>query len=192
MKIIGFLGKKGSGKDTCSDYITSYLSNLNITSEKVAFANPLKKATQILFQLTDDQVYGSQKEVIDDNWKITPRQIFQYIGTDIFRNKIDELIPNTGSNFWCKSFEKSLQNINVEYILVSDVRFQNEVDIIHKLGGIIIKIERDLINEKFNEHISELSIDEITNYDHIIVNNSSLINLHKSLDELCLNIFLNL
>lgn len=192
MKIIGFLGKKESGKDTCSDYVISYLSNLNLTTEKVAFASPLKKAVQVLFQLTDDQIYGSQKEVIDDNWGITPRQIFQYIGTDIFRNKIDELVPNTGSDFWCKSFEKSLKNINVDYIIVSDVRFQNEVDTIHKLGGIIIKIERDLINEKFNEHISELSIDKVKDYDNIIINNSSLVNLYKNLDKLCLNIFLNL
>lgn len=175
MHIIGFLGKKGSGKDTCSDYMVQ-----NYSSKKIAFADPMKQAIKILFQLSDEQLYGSLKEVIDPNWNVTPRHILQYVGTEMFRNNISNLLPDIGNDFWIKTFELSIKNIqDYDYIVVSDVRFQNEVDIIHKLGGTLVKINRS--QENIDSHISETEIDNIIDYDHVIQNNSTLEDLYNKI-----------
>ena len=48
-----------------------------------SFALPLKQASQLLFGLTDDQVWNDKyKEQVIPMWDLTPRQIFQRLGTE--------------------------------------------------------------------------------------------------------------
>ena len=84
--IIGFLGKSGSGKDTCCDYLVR-----NYGYTKMTFAKPLKDAVGILFDLSHDQLY-SKKEVIDKRWNKSPRELLQYFGTDVIRNNFDHTV----------------------------------------------------------------------------------------------------
>src|SRR5438045_2338658 len=93
--IIGILGFKRAGKDTVADYIVS-----NYGFEKMILSQPLKEACKILFNFTDEQLYGNLKEIVDSNWKTSPRKIMQYLGTDILRNDINKIIPNINNNFW--------------------------------------------------------------------------------------------
>jgi len=65
-------------------------------------------------------------------------------------------------------------------IVITDVRYQNELDMIHKNGGIIIKINRpDNIN--IDDHESENYIDYIKNYDYCINNNASIDDLSEQI-----------
>lgn len=179
MSLIGFMGKKGSGKDTSADYLVKKYGY-----KKISFATPLKDAIQILFGFSDEQLYGDKKETIDDRWGTSPRKVMQYLGTDIFRNDINKIMPNIKNNFWTNIMEinyknELLKNKNAKFV-IADVRFKNEVDVIHKLGGKIIKIDR---NTKHNDnHISENMMDKINDFDHIIDNTSSLNNLYKKID----------
>ena len=93
--LIGVLGRKGSGKDTVSDYIVN-----KYNFEKMIIADPLKIACKELFNFTDEQLYGNLKETVDPQWGLSPRQAFQWLGTDIFRNEVNELNPDIGNNFW--------------------------------------------------------------------------------------------
>jgi hypothetical protein len=123
--IIGITGKKYHGKDYLADYICMLL-NMN----KYAFATKLKKACQVLFDFTDEQLNGNLKEVVDIRYNKSPRQIMQEFGTDFIRR-------NYGENFFC---------INIpDNSVVSDVRFENEAAAIRRQGGIIIKVFRDNI-----------------------------------------------
>ena len=58
--IIGIIGKKGYGKDTLGDYL---VENYNFI--KYNFADPVKDISKIIFNLNYEQLYGSEKEVID-------------------------------------------------------------------------------------------------------------------------------
>jgi len=197
--LIGLLGKKRSGKDTFADYCCE-----KYEYKKTAIAKPLKDISKILFNFTDEQLYGEKKEIIDENWGITPRRAFQFIGTDLIRDKFGELIKDIGNDFWIKHFEINYREMkNNKNIIVSDIRFQNEVDMIKKLGGIIIKIERinknendenkndenkndenenENKNKKNDLHISENEIDEIISYDFLIKNNKSIVDYKKNID----------
>ena len=90
--MIGFLAKRQSGKDTACDYLVEKNGYT-----KRAFAHPLKRCTQELFGFTDDQIFTEQKEEIDENWGISPRQAFQVVGSDIVRDLFPKiLLPNIG------------------------------------------------------------------------------------------------
>ena len=125
--LIGILGNKSHGKDTISDYL---VQQFNFTKD--ALAKPIKDICEILFHFDNDQLYGDKKEIKDEYWNVSARQVMQFIGTDLFRNQMGKLIPDMRSNFWIRHFEykyyKMYQNKN---IVVSDIRFQNEVDMIH-------------------------------------------------------------
>lgn len=122
MKIIGIVGKKRSGKDTVADYLVQ-----NYGYIKLSFASPLKEIIKTLFDFDDEQINGNEKEIIDDYWNITPRRAMEYIGTNVFRKNISELIPNIGENFWsdilynkCKKISEKNNDVK---IVISDVRF---------------------------------------------------------------------
>ena len=66
-QIIGFLGKKRCGKDTSGDYLIEKYGFV-----KYAFADPVKQICKILFDFSEDQLYGNKKEGVDFRWYLTP------------------------------------------------------------------------------------------------------------------------
>ena len=77
-KIIGFLGKKHSGKDTAGKYMIEKHG-----FKRYAFGDPVKEICKILFNLTREQLTIPElKETIDKRWGLSPRQMFQRIGTE--------------------------------------------------------------------------------------------------------------
>lgn len=175
MVFIGLLGKKCSGKDTAASIL---ITKYNFT--RLAFADPIKNICRELFNFSYNQLYNN-KETIDEYWGITPRKTFQFIGTDLFRNQINEILPNVKDNFWVLCLERKYKDIISKdphaNIIVTDVRYQNELDMIHNNGGIIIKINRESLSEITDNHESEKHIDNINNYDYCINNNNSVENL---------------
>lgn len=167
--LIGILGKKGSGKDTCADYL---IKKYNF--KKISFATPLKTALISIFNMKHNQLYGEEKEIKDKYWDIEPRKLMQYFGTDLMRDKYDK-------NIWLKSISKWLENNKDSNIVIPDCRFQNEVDFILEKNGIVIKIDR--YDEIKDNHISENEINEIKNFTYCIQNNNTLDKLYSNLDK---------
>jgi len=170
-KIIGFHGIAGAGKDTAAFAI----KELEPSTDIFAFAGPLKEACKILFNFTNDQLYDQIiKEEIDERWKKSPREILQWLGTDILRENIDQ-------DFFVMNMKQRIESSKADYILISDVRFDNEAEFIRSLGGKIIKIERDMGKSSKNKgkttkhsgHITEKGISPHL-IDSIIQNNESI------------------
>lgn len=177
--IIGFSGLKRSGKDTSADYFVGKYS-----FQKLTFAGPLKEICGILFNFDNEQLYGDKKEVIDTRWGVSPRTVLQFVGTDLFRDQMSKMMPDIKDEFWVKSLEfkcKDLLKKNIN-IVISDVRFQNEVDMIHKYGGIVIKLERPLFGS-YDLHPSEINMNFIKNYDAYIANDGTIDDLHIKIDD---------
>ena len=181
--IIGILGTKSHGKDTIANYISD-----KYDFQKEAFANPLKDICKILFGFNENQLYGDSKEKIDKYWGVTPRHILQFVGTELFRREIGKIIPGIGDNFWIKSLEKKIESYSEDNVVISDIRFQNEVDMVHKLGGIVIKVFRENVLMEIEDiHISELEVESITNYDLLIKNNGNIYQLYMKIDDIMKN-----
>jgi hypothetical protein len=176
--LVGLLGQKRSGKDTSADYI---VEKYNFT--KLAYADPLKEISKILFFFDDEQLHGNDKEVVDKFWKTKPRDLYQYMGTDIMRRDINKIMPHIGEDFWVIHMEKRLDESETGNKIISDLRYQNEIDQIHKLGGIVIKIIRPNIQSN-DTHESEKNIDNLTGFDYVIINDGSKEDLYKKINEL--------
>ena len=106
-KLIAICGFKGSGKDFVANYISQVYNY-----EHLKISSKLKEATKILFDMSDDQIEGDKKEVIDQRWNVTPREVMQFIGTEVFQYKIQDMIPECKRDFWMKSFVNTIKTQN--------------------------------------------------------------------------------
>lgn len=179
--LIGIIGKKRSGKDTLADYLIKTSDKKYV---KRAFADPLKDMCRIMFHLSDEQLYGEEKEDIDSRWNVSARQILQQVGTELFRNQLKNVLPELPvqpSDIWVKNFELWFESNKEKNILVPDVRFQNEADIIKKLGGILIEVRSKRV-QHMDTHISENI--EINGIDIVLHNDGSLEEYYFILNDL--------
>ena len=186
MTLIGLMGVSKAGKTTSANYLVS-----NHGFVESSFASSLKRACKELFMLTDDQVNGSQesKETPDPRWfGCTPRVMLQFVGTDLLRNQLDAIMPGLGKDIFVHSFKLWYQeqvrlNPNI-LVVMSDLRFPNEIEVVQSLGGFIVKIERSSANAgvAVASHESEALVRRIQTCDHLILNDYSLAELYRELD----------
>lgn len=188
--ILGLTGRKRSGKDSVGEHL---VEEYGFT--RYAFADPLKKGCQIIFGFTDEQMWGKDKEVIDEYWGISARTAAQKIGTEIFQFEIPKHIPelaDLGRAFWVYRFAKWYEaeltkNPDIK-VVVTDVRFPFEADMIKSLGGSIIKIVRP--NQSYQDmHASETEMDSIP-FDFLVDNNGTLEDLEAKVDKIYHQIFI--
>lgn len=149
MKIISFLGRKCSGKDTaakivCYDISYRHISKYgDVVIKTMSFAKPLKDTLIALTGAPEEYFYDQkmkEKPCIEYNNKMfTPRELMTWFG-NLMREKF-------GTDFWLNKFKQELENHdkNVDFVLVTDVRFTEEVKMINDMGGKIIYIDRDKI-----------------------------------------------
>jgi dephospho-CoA kinase len=182
MKLIGITGKKRSGKDTIGEYLIKEHGFI-----RLSFADALKDLSRIVFGFNDEQLYGDKKEIVDEYWKHTPREILQKLGTEIFRIEVPKVLSNIDKNIWVNVVERKMLNILKENkdakFVITDVRFSNELEFLKKYDGISIRVNRDLENNDFSNHESELSIDKL-DVDYDIDNNNTLEDLYKKTDSI--------
>ena len=112
-----------------------------------------------------EQLWGDMKEVLDERYGKTPRQLMQAFGTDFVRKHV-------GDRFWISKFESWYSTGLSARVVVTDVRFQNEVDAIKTLGGRIIKLQRHAASDD-DLHESE-DVDALIGVDAVLDNNASL------------------
>ena len=189
-KIIGLSGAKRSGKSVVAQYLID-----NYNYHEYAFAMPLKNALNAIFQFSPEQLHGNKKEEVDKYWGVSPRELMQSVGTDLFRNELGRVCKNFGSSndIWVRCFERWVQTIhdNSEQqqkninIVVSDIRFENEANKVRELGGIIINIKRNTDINQYSQHESENNKNSLSKYfNYEIENNSSKEELYEKIKKI--------
>lgn len=154
IKLVGFVGSAGCGKDTLGDMLVEEGWN------KIAFADSLKEMCIEFLGLSHDDVYTQEgKMKHNDFWGMTNREILQKVGTDAFRNGFHK-------DTWVKIMELKLKKALSENkkIVVTDIRFDNEAALIEKLGGVVFKIVRpnlvSNLSSSEQQHVSEQGISD--------------------------------
>ena len=139
--IIGFVGFIGSGKDTAADYLVNFHG-----FRRDSFANTLKDAVAAVFGWDRVLLEGRTKEAREwreqrDEWwsdrlgkDITPRHILQYWGTEVCRQGFHD-------DIWIASLENKMRKTG-DNIVISDVRFPNEIKAIKNAGGQVVRVVR--------------------------------------------------
>ena len=166
--IICLVGLKGSGKTTIANYCSEYYG-----FKCIAIADPLKELVKNIFTLTDEQVHDHlQKEELDIRWNRTPRQLLQWFGTDVMRNNFP--------TYWTDQLIEKIKNSDGN-ILISDIRFEAEVDAIKTIfqDVYIWKIIR--CNDVIDYHSSE-DYAKCANADVTLNNDGTITSLHHLID----------
>lgn len=168
-QVIGLLGRARRGKDTVADYICKKYPDYR----KVKLAAPVKDAARCLYGFSHDQLEGAAKEIVDPRWNISPRDAMVFI-TDTFMDKM-------GSTFFTRrlfdAFDANTCPHSGAHIIISDVRYVNDIAEIRKRNGIVIKITRATAPY----HPWERSIDSLA-ADYTITNDGSLEQLYRNID----------
>jgi hypothetical protein len=181
--LVGITGKAGSGKDTVGDYLVK-----SHGFKKIALADPIKRLVKDVFVLDDHTVYDRDaREQPLLNWpQWTVRKLLQYIGTEMFRNNIDDAV-------WVKSLWYRIQGDRESNYVCTDVRFPNEHQFFRdnaKKGEFIcLKIIRPGCNGNVGlvGHVSEAY--DLPG-DHEIVNDGSYQDLYNKVDSIMKEYFL--
>jgi hypothetical protein len=180
--LLGLGYKKGSGKNAVATMITNAATYYDRVVE-IALADTLKEVCKVLFGFTHEQVYTQKgKETDDPYWKKTPRQLLQWVGTDCLRNNLH---PDIWVMCLGKSIERFLSACDASQrvlVIVTDVRFINEVEAIHNWGGKVWHINRPSVNQAQLEaaeagnppHRSETELDGFDGFDAVIDNSGTL------------------
>ncbi|CAM9822998.1 unnamed protein product [Chrysoparadoxa australica] len=119
MQIIAFAGAKGSGKDTAADCL------VRMGYKRLSFADPLKEACQILFSLSPEDLHDPER-------KEASRELMQWLGTDCLRSRDPDI--------FCNLMRRRLRGET--RVVIPDVRFQNEGDLVREFGGTVIRVSR--------------------------------------------------
>lgn len=179
IRIIGISGKKQSGKDTVANRLVNKHHFI-----KLSFGDNVKKALQDIFNFTDEQLWGDDKEKVDENWNIVPRDLMQYFGTELMRNEFSKKYIHIGKDIWIKSLQCKLDKF-IEHgflnFVIPDVRFNNEINFIKSYNGVIINVSRTQENISYNQHESEIND---LYFDYKIINSGTIDELHRTIDNL--------
>lgn len=180
--IIAISAKKQHGKDTVANIIQEYTNN---KFKVVKFADKLKDFVCTLINCTREDLenenfknseLGDEWDFIDDDCikqKMTPRKLLQKIGTEAMRNNVHQ-------NVWINAtFSSYCDKCNW---IITDLRFQNEMNILKNYNAIKIRVNRPSIL-KNDDHPSETSLDNNDDFDFYIDNDSDLDSLkEKTID----------
>jgi hypothetical protein len=168
MLIIGLAGRKGSGKSTVAHIMEKE------GFVELAFADPLKEAAAVLLGVPKKWMFKARledKEAIVPGFNFTYRSFLQKLGTEFARDSIS-------TNFWVDRMDVRLYGMADKFIVVSDVRFDNEAEYILSKNGVIIDIQRD--STPADDHITEKGVSEhLTKYK--LSNNGSMNDLYTDI-----------
>lgn len=128
-KIISISGNARCGKDTLGNNIVSILNDLGIKAKTLSFAYELKSSVDsFLLEQTGISAFTD-----NDIEKSIIRPFLVCWGTDVMRS-ID-------NNIWINKLEASLSTDRVN--IITDLRFENELDWVKSKGGLSIMLKRD-------------------------------------------------
>lgn len=150
-RLIGLTGPKGMGKTTFAN---------RIGGEILSLSTPIKQ----MLELIVPKIYiyeEKEKQIPGFPEGITARVLMQRLGTEFGRACYPEIWVNhtkIEANRRIKAFEAvGLQSARV---IVDDIRFKNEADMVHDLGGEVWKLKRESYLPKEDDHSSEDGLPE--------------------------------
>lgn len=176
--IIGIAGRAGHGKDTVGAILADY------GYQRVAFADKVREAALAInptvapVRFADFMPFIHLSDVVAaygwEHAKQFPsvRQLLQRIGTEMGRNVL-------GENLWIDALYSSLDR-QQKYV-ITDVRFENEVEFITANGGAVWFVDRPVYGSA-SDHASERLSPAVC--DRIIVNDGTVDDLRDKVERI--------
>jgi len=142
-QIIALAGKAGYGKSTVANMIKS-LPNAQC-SIVISFADPIREHLKVMFPVLTNEHFKDRKlkvtpiESLNGN---TPRQLMIMFG---------QSMRNVNPDVWVNAMESRIKQLKTkhnpykktfEYIIIDDLRMENELAMLRRLNSTVIHLER--------------------------------------------------
>ena len=171
-KIIIIGGKARAGKDTTAGFLKEIYESKGKKVLNIQYSSYIKE-------------YAKKISDWDGSEETKPRALLQQLGTDIIRNKIDEL-------FFTKKIIDDLKvySFFFDVITISDARFKIEIDEPRKVFDNItaLRIVRpnfdNGLTEEQKKHRSEVDLDDYNGFNYEVINDGTLEDLKEKLEKL--------
>jgi len=180
IKLLGLAGKARSGKNLAAKYIRDIIHKKDpsrLTGE-IGFADGVKSVAAEALSVNRMTFFEDESKEklfrIGKDTELTGREILQKVGTEMFRETLCD-------DFWVHRLMKVISDQPDFFMVVTDVRFPNEVEAIEAAGGIVIRLLRNTGLK--DEHESETALDD-WEFSHFISNNESKEYLYMHLETL--------
>lgn len=148
----------------------------------MSFAEPIKRMGLEFFVSLgyekDEAValVWAHKEKIVPEINATPRHVLQTLGTQWGRDCINQ-------NIWLDCMKYRIEKEQSYGVVIDDVRFLNEAEMIKDMGGEMWKIIRPSVVNK-ETHVSEGGLDNWDGFDRVIENTGTIQEFRAKLDAL--------
>lgn len=155
--IIALCGAKGSGKDTVAKKIGELYSHVSRV-KTVAFADPIKKMVQHIFDLdpsSEDQYDKFKRTQVTYDLRgymthtVTGRHVVREIGM---------LMRSYNESQFVKYVNDAIDSNPGWIWVVTDLRFDNELEFLRNKGAFIVKLKR--ADASSDGHITERGFDD--------------------------------
>lgn len=182
--MIALTGPKGSGKDTVADIIQRQYAHRSYSIQRIAFADPIKKVVQYIFDLNPNNV--EQYDLFKRTnltytlpghltHSVEGRHVVREIGMLMRNYNVDQFTDYVRSQVFSTMHDKDRISV------ITDLRFGNEYEMLRSLGAKIVKISRP--DYEYDGHVTEQDFGD-DSVDYIIHNTGSFINLQNSVIEM--------
>lgn len=150
-KLIGLEGKKGVGKDVVGRWFHVHRGAL-----RVAFADPIREALAAMFGVPVELFSDPELKEVPNALLLghTPRYLMQTLGTEWGRTYV-------GADMWLQLAKRKAEATLAtgRAVVITDVRFDNEAEMIHEMGGEVWRIVRDRqVYVSGDRHVSEAGV----------------------------------
>lgn len=173
--IICFVGNKHVGKSSAADYLVSK------GFVKLSFASPLKEMISHYFQISMESLTDSaKKELVIERLAVSPRQLMQVIGTELFRVELYKHLPQLQNSSAIDLMKFKIDSMKDQNIVIDDCRFLGEYESLKVRGAVFIRLMRQT-DCKSDNHTSEEE-HKLIPVDHTFANDSSMSKLYEHLD----------
>ena len=167
MSLQGITGRAGSGKDTFAEAF------IKAGYRRISFAEPLKEAVAMIAGEPTHLYHSAEgKEGFSAVLNCTRRHALQAVGKGV-RDVLD-------ANVWVRRALDEWDRMGRPNAVITDVRYENEADLIRQFGGQVIRITRPgaaLLSGAEAQHESERGIrDELVDLD--VLNDGTIGELH--------------
>lgn len=186
-----------SGKNQLSQFLRKLFESKGLIVDEDMFAKGVKDGCRKDFKPLVDaldnvadnlELYFGEGNVPtslrikEDHWyenkTSVTRALLQVYGTEIFRNRVD-------GNWWVKQLKQRIVESSANVILVTDVRFPNEIEGLfphdEEYRLVTLRVNRNVTHSApGQDHASELALDNYNQFDYIIDNTGSLNDLEAA------------
>lgn len=176
--LIGLGGKYRAGKDVVADHLVDShgfrkIGMSDILAEALYALNPVvvldESGQYVRYQELHDVVgYVAAKEMSSE-----VRRLLQVLGTEVGRQLL-------GEDVWVEAIGQRIKSSS-EPVVVTGIRFFNELDMIRQLGGVSVFIIRPGLQQEATtaQHASETTLEE-HNFNLVVLNTGSIEDLQEA------------